>query len=55
MADRGEEIAARADGDGHQKRIGTVAQLLAKLAPIGAITSTVAALLRKGVTAMATA
>ena len=49
----GEEVAAGADGRGQQEGLGPIAQFGGKGGGNGAITRTVAALLRKGVTAIA--
>lgn len=48
-----EEVAPGPDGDGHEECVGAQPRSPAKVAAMGAITSTVAALLRKGVTAIA--
>ena len=53
MADRRQEVAGGADGYRHQQGVGVQAQFWARLAAIGAMTSTVAALFRKGVSSMA--
>jgi hypothetical protein len=48
VADRAEEVAAGADCDCHHEGFGPVAEVAGELGGEGAITSTVAALLRNG-------